>query len=94
MESGFLVYALSPKPYADNEITEWIKSWMAVELDLPVSSIATNKPIASYGLDSLKAVLLASDASKEFGIEWPLDLFLEEITIEEIVKRGRELLQF
>jgi acyl carrier protein len=65
---------------------------MAEELDMPASSIATDKPIASYGLDSLKAVLLASDASKEFGFDWPLDLFLEETTIQKIVKKGRELL--
>lgn len=84
-------YALSPSPPTDDEIIEWIRQWMARELKIDPGLIETDKSIASYGLDSLKAVLLASDASKEFGIDWPLDLFLEETTIGQIVKKGKEL---
>lgn len=85
-------YALRPMPSADAEIIEWIRQWMARELKIDPGRIETDKPIASYGLDSLKAVLLASDASQEFGVDWPLDLFLEETTIEQIVKKGKELI--
>jgi acyl-CoA synthetase (AMP-forming)/AMP-acid ligase II/acyl carrier protein len=83
-------YALSSLPYADDEVIEWIRNWMARELQIPADRIETDKPVASYGLDSLKAVLLAADASKRFGIDWPLELFLEETTIQQIVKKGRE----
>jgi acyl-CoA synthetase (AMP-forming)/AMP-acid ligase II/acyl carrier protein len=84
-------YALSPTPIADADIMEWIRNWMANELKIEPTSIRIDKPITSYGLGSLKAVLLANDASEHFGVEWPLDLFLEETTIEQIVKKGREL---
>jgi myxalamid-type polyketide synthase MxaB len=94
-------YALSPVPpvpaqtgissIPDDDIVQWIRAWMSKELAIDINSIESDKPIAAYGLDSLKAVLLASDASKHFGIEWPLDLFLEETTIEEIVRKGKEL---
>lgn len=83
--------ALSALPFTDAEIMDFIKSWMAKELSIDINTIETDRPIAAYGLDSLKAVLLASDAAKKFGIDWPLDLFLEETTIEEIVRKGREI---
>jgi len=82
--------ALRPQP-DEAGIILWIRLWMARELSIDVNSIESDKPIAGYGLDSLKAVLLASDAAKEFGIDWPLDLFLEETTIEQIVKKGKEI---
>jgi acyl carrier protein len=83
--------ALISMPSADDDIILWIRTWMARELSVDIHLIEADKPIASYGLDSLKAVILASDASKKFGIEWPLDLFLEETTIEQIVRKGKEL---
>ena len=81
--------ALRPMLYADDEVITWIKEWMARELKMDRDSIEADKPIASYGLDSLKAVILAADASKHFNVDFPLEIFLEETTIEQIVKKGR-----
>jgi acyl carrier protein len=76
----------------ENEISTWIKNWMARELQLDPAEIEPDKPVAAYGLDSLKAVMLASDAEAHFGIEWPLDAFLEETTVEKLAVKGRQLL--
>lgn len=74
------------------QIEAWLISWMSKELKIPAESIDVKKPVTSYGLDSLKAVILARDAEDHFGTEWPLELFLEETTIEMIAAKGKELL--
>jgi myxalamid-type polyketide synthase MxaB len=74
------------------QIQSWLIQWMSKELKIPENSIDIYKPVTSYGLDSLKAVILARDAEDYFGIEWPLELFLEETTVQQLTVKGRELL--
>ncbi len=85
--------ATGDEPDSDNEVIHWIKKWMAKELKLDISSIRSDKPITVYGLDSLKAVILVNDASEHFGVELPLDIFLEETTIEKIAGRAMEIIK-
>lgn len=75
-----------------HQVQDWLIDWMVKELKVPRSSIDITKPVAAYGLDSLKAVILARDAEDYFGIEWPLELFLEETTVQQLTVKGKELL--
>lgn len=80
-------------PNRDEElIIAWMKNWIAEKLDIEKDGIDETVPVDKLGLDSVMAVVMAQDAEEEFGIEWPLDLFLEETTLEKIAKKGRELL--
>ncbi len=74
------------------EIEAWLIAWMSRELQIPAESIDITKPVTAYGLDSMKAVVLARDAEDHFGVEWPLDLFLEETTVQQLTVKGKELL--
>jgi len=74
-----------------NDIHNWIISWMAKELKIDPAKIDISKPITAYGVDSIKAVIMARDAEEKFGIEWPLEMFLEETTIQKIATEGAEM---
>jgi acyl-CoA synthetase (AMP-forming)/AMP-acid ligase II/acyl carrier protein len=75
-----------------NQIQNWLINWMERELKIPGSRIDITKPVAAYGLDSMKAVILARDAEDYFGVEWPLELFLEETTVQNLARQGKDLL--
>jgi len=66
---------------------------MVKELKIDPSEIENDKPITAYGLDSLKAIILAREAEDHFDIEWPLEMFLEVTTVGSIVEKGMELLK-
>ncbi|MBW6459885.1 MAG: AMP-binding protein [Bacteroidales bacterium] len=74
------------------QIEFWLIAWLSKELKIPAESIDITKPVTAYGLDSLKAVALARDAEEHFGIEWPLEWFLEETTVKALITNGKELL--
>lgn len=77
----------------EDTILTWMKEWIAGKLDIDKDTIDETVPVDKLGLDSVMAVVMAKDAEEEFGIEWPLDLFLEETTLERIAKKGSELLK-
>lgn len=80
------------RPPTAEQIQSWLISWMSNELKIPAESIDITKPVTSYGLDSMKAVILARDAEDHFGIEWPLEMFLEVTTVQQLTAKGKELL--
>lgn len=78
---------------SEESIQQWIKLWMAKELNIDPLIIDIDKPVTAYGLDSMKAVLLANDAGEAFNIEWPLEIFLEITTIRKITETGMNILK-
>jgi acyl carrier protein len=65
---------------------------MVKELKISRKSIDIDKSITAFGLDSMKAVVLARDAEDYFGIEWPLEMFLEETSIRKIANQGMKII--
>ena len=49
--------------------------------------------LASFGMDSLKAVELSSETKDIFGFEWPPYLFFEEISMQQLVAEGLKLME-
>jgi acyl carrier protein len=44
-------------------------------------------------LDSITAVSLERDVNKQFGVEWPIESFLKENSVNELVEEGMALLR-
>lgn len=74
-------------------LREWLINWMARKLEINPDRIDPDKPVSSYGLDSITAVSLEKDVNEQFGIEWPIESFLRENTVNQLVEEGILLLK-
>jgi len=74
-------------------LREWMINWMAQQLELDPGKIDPDKPVSAYGLDSITAVSLERDVNKQFGVEWPIESFLKENSVNMLVEEGIELLR-
>ncbi|MEA3480288.1 MAG: AMP-binding protein [Bacteroidota bacterium] len=80
-------------PLEQKSLKEWLINWLCNHKDLDPSAIDPDKPITAYGLDSLLAVNLEKDVNETFGISWPIESFLRENTINQLVEEGKRLLE-
>jgi len=73
-------------------LEHFLYNWVSLNLNkgLPIDSART---MADYGIDSIKAVLLAEDTQNQFGFEWPLYLFFEELSITQLAEEGQKLIE-
>ena len=76
---------------AKQSLEEFLVAWISLHLNkgLPVDPANT---IKTYGIDSIRAVLLAEDTQKIFGFEWPPYLFFEDMSIAQLAEEGRQLM--
>ncbi len=74
-------------------LREWMINWMAHQLELDPGKIDPDKPVSAYGLDSITAVSLERDVNAQFGIEWPIESFLKENSVNDLVTEGIDLLR-
>jgi len=74
-------------------LREWMINWMAQKLELDPAKIDPAKPVSAYGLDSITAVSLERDVNKQFGIEWPIESFLKENSVNDLVDEGIAMLR-
>ena len=80
-------------PFRPAYIREWLINWMSQKLEINPDNIDPDKPVSAYGLDSISAVSLERDVREQFGIEWPIESFLKENTVNQLVAEGIELLR-
>jgi acyl-CoA synthetase (AMP-forming)/AMP-acid ligase II len=73
-------------------LTEFLISWVSLNLNNGLPANPSNS-LASYGMDSLRAVLLTDDTKNMFGFEWPPYLFFEEISIQQLSEEGMKLME-
>ncbi len=71
-------------------VQAWLINWLSNKVKISPESINPNKPILSYGLDSLGAVELERDVKEKFEIEIHLADFLENNTISALARIGLE----
>ncbi len=74
-------------------LREWMINWMAQKLELDPGRIDPDKAVSAYGLDSITAVSLERDVNKQFGVEWPIESFLRDNSVNQLVEEGIELLR-
>ena len=72
---------------------EWMINWIAQKLEIDPASINPDRAVSAYGLDSITAVSLERDVNKQFGIEWPIESFLKNNSVNQLVEEGIELLR-
>jgi acyl carrier protein len=84
---------LIKEDYPPEKLHEWMINWMALTLELDPENIDPNKPVSAYGLDSISAVSLEHDVNKQFGVEWPIESFLKDNSVNQLVEEGILLLR-
>jgi len=73
-------------------IEDFLIAWTSLHLNkgLPVDPAST---LSTYGIDSIRAILLAEDTQNLFGFEWPPSLFFDDLTIAQLAAEGRRLVE-
>lgn len=66
----------------------WLMAWIHVNLKVPFDKIDLSKQIASFGLNSMKAVQLQQDFLDRYGINVPPYLFFDKITVKEVCDKA------
>jgi acyl-CoA synthetase (AMP-forming)/AMP-acid ligase II/acyl carrier protein len=75
-----------------DELQILLMDWLSKISGIQTEKIDPQKPIALYGLNSMKAVELQQLFLEKFGIDFPPYLFFERITVSQVVERALELL--
>jgi len=73
---------------SEKSIKEWLILWIMRNQKMRREEIDLDKNIMSYGIDSLTAVTLESDISKQFGFEWHVSSFMLNPTINGLASEG------
>jgi acyl-CoA synthetase (AMP-forming)/AMP-acid ligase II len=91
----------APKPMKDTQprissadLREWIVTWMAQRLEMPVSDIDPDDSLAAYGVDSVMVAEFEAEISTYVGFEWPvMDMLITDPSINEVAARGAKLVK-
>jgi acyl-CoA synthetase (AMP-forming)/AMP-acid ligase II/acyl carrier protein len=75
----------------EKAIKEWLILWIMRNQNFRRDEIDLNKNIMSYGIDSLSAVTLEAEISKQFGFQWHVSYFMLNPTINKLAIEGVEL---
>ena len=75
---------------SEEAIKEWLISWIMRNQNFRREDIEVDKNIMSYGIDSLTAVTLETEISKQFGFQWHVSSFMLNPTINKIASEGME----
>lgn len=78
------------EPVTPEAVREWMVDYLKTILDLP-SDFSTSMKFASYGIDSVEAVIMAGVMELEFGITMEPHFFFNEPSIEGVIS---ELLKY
>jgi amino acid adenylation domain-containing protein/FkbH-like protein/non-ribosomal peptide synthase protein (TIGR01720 family) len=85
--AGPVAGSVLPAPLEELEASEAaIAGWLARRFaaTLKLDTIALDRPVASYGIDSLSAVELAHAAEEQFGVALSLESLLQGATIADL----------
>jgi acyl carrier protein len=68
-------------------LRDWLCARLAEELGLPAESIDPAEPMAAYGLDSVRAIILLADVEKRLGREIDPNALWEFPTVDAFAAR-------
>jgi len=77
---------------ATQSLEDFLIAWTSLHLNKGLSVDPANT-LATYGIDSIRAVLLAEDTQNMFGFEWPPYLFFEDLSIAQLAAEGMKLME-
>ena len=75
----------------EEAIKEWLILWIMRNQNFTRDQIDLDKNIMSYGIDSLAAVTLETEISKQFGFNWHVSSFMLNPTINKLAIEGVEI---
>ena len=77
---------------ATQSLEEFLIAWTSLHLNKGLQ-VDPAETLATYGIDSLRAVLLAEDTKNLFGFEWPPYLFFEDLSLKQLAAEGMKLME-
>lgn len=81
------------KPHSVEYLCDTLVQMLVQELRLPAGSVATDKPLTQYGLDSIAALTIAGDLEEMLGLELPSTLLWDCPTIDHLARYLSDTLQ-
>ncbi|NQU34074.1 MAG: non-ribosomal peptide synthetase, partial [Bacteroidetes bacterium] len=75
----------------EEAIKEWVIQWIMRNQNFRRQEIDPDKNIMTYGIDSLAAVTLETEISKQFGFQWHVSSFILNPTINKLAVEGMEI---
>jgi acyl carrier protein len=87
-ETGNEEISMTAATITAENLQAWLVQWVNKKLHIPLSEIDVNKPVTSFGLDSLAAVALESEISAHFRYHWHISLFMLDATIKQMAVEG------
>lgn len=68
------------------EVLTWLTLKFADWLEVPPDELGSQRPIASYGLDSISAVTLSVQLEEELGVELDTAVLWDRPTLESLAE--------
>ena len=75
----------------EENIKEWVVQWIMRNQNFKIEEIDPDKNLMTYGIDSLAAVTLETEISKQFGFQWHVSSFILNPTINNLAVEGMEI---
>jgi acyl carrier protein len=69
----------------EERLWEWVRAYLAQVLGVAPESIAFDKGLNNYGLDSIDAILMAGELEEAFGIEIDPASFIECDSFQAVI---------
>ncbi len=82
-EAG-LAAAAAPASHSRQDIESWLISQLATKLRIPSSEVDVDQPITRYGLDSLLVIELMHSLECALGVNLPVTVFFQSLTIAQL----------
>lgn len=86
-----ITFIHDPAEPTEDSIKEWLISWIMRNQHFRREEIELDKNIMSYGIDSLAAVTLETEISKQFGFAWHISSFMLNPTINKLAVEGMDI---
>ncbi len=76
---------------SEDSIRDWVIGWIIRNQNVKLEDIDPDKNILSFGIDSLAAVTLETEISKQFNFQWHISSFILNPTINKLAEEGMEI---
>ena len=79
-----MIETIAEKQLETPEVLTWLTLKFADWLEVSVNELESQRPISSYGLDSISAVTLSVQLEEELGIELDTTVLWDRPTLESL----------
>lgn len=87
-----MIEITATKQLAPAEVLNWVTLKFADWLEVPAEELDPQRPISSYGLDSISAVTLSVQLEEELGVELDTAVLWDRPTLSSLTEHLTESL--